>query len=204
MASAGKGTTTKRNTGTATRLGNGTKSSAGTRAASGSRSGGAKSARSTGTSAKRSATAAKNSRSSAQKNKTSNEIKNEVVLMITLVVAVLLLLSHFHLGGKVGEVINDIMFGLFGLVAYIFPILLFFGTAFFLANRGSRSLTGKMIYLFGMLFMLTALIQMMTTYSAEQMKAVDLYSRQVNTLKEGADLATGTAYAEDRVWKIDV
>ena len=184
MASAGKGTT-KRNTGTSTRTrsGNGAKSSARTRSGAGSRSGGTKSAR---------------------KNKASNEIKNEVVLMITLVVSVLLLLSHFHLGGVVGEVTNDIMFGLFGLMAYLFPILLFFGTAFFLANRGSRALTGKMIYLFGMLFMLTALLQMMTTYSAEQMKAVDLYSRQVNTLKEGADLATGTAYAEDRVWKIDV
>ena len=52
-------------------------------------------------------------------------------------------------------VINGVMFGLFGLVAYVFPILLFFGMAFFLANRGSRALTGKMIYLFGMLFMLT-------------------------------------------------
>lgn len=191
MASAGKGTT-KRNTGAGTnraRTGNGAKGTA-TRSGSGNRSGGTKSARSTGSSAKRSTSTAKNSRSTAQKNKISNEIKNEVILMITLVVSVLLLLSHFHLGGKVGEAINGVMFGLFGLVAYVFPILLFFGMAFFLANRGSRALTGKMIYLFGMLFMLTALIQMMTTYSAEQLKTVGgLFFREIR-FEEGADLVT--------------
>ena len=205
MASAGKGTT-KRNTGTSTnraRTGNGAKSTAGTRSGSGSRSGGTKSARSTGNSAKRGTAAAKNSRSSVQNNKASNEIKNEVILMITLVVSVLLLLSHFHLGGKVGEVTNDIMFGLFGLVAYIFPILLFFGMAFFLANRGSRALTGKMIYLFGMLFMLTALIQMMTTYSVEQLKTVGIEIIQAIQLKEGADLvATEPTYMDDHFSKI--
>ena len=192
MASAGKGSTTKRNTGTGAnraRTGNGAKGTA-TRSGSDSRSGGTKSTRSTGSSAKRSTSTAKNSSSAAQKNKVSNEIKNEVILMITLVVSVLLLLSHFHLGGKVGEAINGVMFGLFGLVAYVFPILLFFGMAFFLANRGSRALTGKMIYLFGMLFMLTALIQMMTTYSAEQMKTVGvLFSREIR-FAEGADLVT--------------
>ncbi len=176
MASAGNGTT-KRNTGTGTsrnRSGNGAKSTAGTRSGSGNRSTGNRSARSTGNSAKRGTSAQKNSRNVPQKNSASNEIKNEVILMITLVVSVLLLLSHFHLGGKVGEVTNSIMFGLFGLVAYLFPILLFLGMAFYLANRGSRALAGKMIYLFGMLFMLTALLQMLTTYSVEQMAHVEI------------------------------
>ncbi len=205
MASAGKGTT-KRNTGTGatrTRSGSGTRSTAGTRSGAGSRSGGTKSARSTGTSAKRSTAQAKNSRSAVQKNKASNEIKNEVVLMITLVVSVLLLLSHFHLGGKVGEAINGVMFGLFGLVAYVFPILLFFGTAFFLANRGSRALTGKMIYLFGMLFMLTALIQMMTTYSLEQLRTVGFEVFSDILFPEGADLVTtAPTYMGDHFSKI--
>ena len=202
MASGSKQTATKRNSGTTTRSGNGTSRSAGTRSGSGSRSTGARTAKSTGRSSGRSTSGQKNSRSTAQKNTANNEMKNEVILLITLVVSVLLLLSHFHLGGKVGEVTNGIMFGLFGLLAYAFPVFLFFGTAFFLANRGSRALTRKMIYLFGMLFMITALFQLMTTYSAEQMKAVDLYSSRAYTLKEGADLAMGTAYVENKIWKI--
>jgi len=160
MASGGKQTTAKRNSGTRSGSSRSTGNSRGT------------SARSTGSSATRSTSARKNSRSTQQKNNAYNEMKNEVILLITLVISVLLLLSHFGLGGKVGEVTNGIMFGLFGLVAYLFPVLLFFGTAFFLANRGSRALTGKMMYLFGMLFMITALLQLMTTYSAEQLEFV--------------------------------
>ena len=166
MASGKKQTGKKRNSGTSTsRSGMGSRNgrSAGTRTTSASNS---------GSSVKRSGASQRNSRNTAQKSKANSEIKNEVILMITLVVSVLLLLSHFNLGGKVGAVINGIMFGLFGLVAYLFPILLFFGTAFFLANRGNRALTGKMIYLFGMLFMVTALLQMMTTYSQEQLEFI--------------------------------
>ena len=109
-----------------------------------------------------------------QKDTVSNEIQNEVILMITLVIAVLLLLSNFNLGGVVGKTIHGIMFGLFGIVAYIFPVLLFFGMAFFLANRGSRTLTSKMLYALGMLFMLTAFIQLLTSYSDDQLMVLNM------------------------------
>ena len=184
MASGSKQTATKRNSGTTTRSGNGTSRSAGTRSGSGSRSTGARTAKSNGRSSGRGTSGQKNSRSTAQKNTANNEMKNEVILLITLVVSVLLLLSHFHLGGKVGEVTNGIMFGLFGLLAYTFPVFLFFGTAFFLANRGSRALTGKMIYLFGMMFMITALFQLMTTYQANQLEFVGIATDGVSKIKE--------------------
>ena len=111
--------------------------------------------------------------------------------MITLVVAVLLLLSHFNLGGVVGSTINGIMFGLFGLVAYVFPFLLFLGTAFYLANRGSRTLTAKMLYVLGMLFMLTAVIQLLTTYLPEQLSVV----------VEGKKISLGQYYTLARDYK---
>ncbi len=187
MASAGKGTATKRNSGTSTsraRSGNGTSRSTGTRSGANSRSTGTRSSKSAGSSTTRSTSSAKSSRNTNQKNTANNEMKNEVILLITLVVSVLLLLSHFHLGGKVGEVTNGIMFGLFGLLAYTFPVFLFFGTAFFLANRGSRVLVGKMIYLFGMLFMITALLQLMTTYQINQMEFVGIATDGVSKIGE--------------------
>ena len=177
MASGTKGTATKQNSGTRT----GNSRSTGSRAGGNTR---ATTAKTTGRSSGRSGSGQKSNRSTAQKNSANNEMKNEVILLITLVVSVLLLLSHFHLGGKVGEVTNGIMFGLFGLVAYLFPFLLFFGTAFFLANRGSRVLTGKMIYLFGMLFMITALFQLMTTYQANQLEFVGVAKDGVLKIKE--------------------
>ena len=112
MASGNKQTATKRNSGTGTRSGN--SRSAGTRAGGSTRG---TNARSAGRSSGRGTSGQKNSRGTAQKNTANSEMKNEVILLITLVVSVLLLLSHFHLGGKVGEVTNGIMFGLFGLLA---------------------------------------------------------------------------------------
>lgn len=99
------------------------------------------------------------------------ELQNEIILMVTLVVAVLLLLSNFNLGGTVGGAVNGFMFGLFGLLNYLFPVLLFCGTAFFLANRGNRALVSKMLYLCGMVLMIMALIQLVTPYSADQWSA---------------------------------
>lgn len=178
MASGSKGTGTRRSTSTnssRTRSGNGTRKSSGTRTS-----------KSNSTTARRSSSAQKNKKSAA-----SGEMQNEVVLMIMLVVAVLLLLSHFNLGGVVGSTINGIMFGLFGLVAYVFPILLFFGTAFYLANRGSRTLTAKMLYALGMLFMLTAFIQLLTTYLPEQWSPAG----------EGAKITLGQYYTLARDYK---
>lgn len=155
MAAGSKGTGTKRTTSAGTsgrRTGTGTKS--GSRSSAGTR--------------KKSTSAARGR--NGKKAQASTELQNEVALMITLVVSVLLFLSHFNLGGAVGNAINGVMFGLFGILAYLFPVILFFGMAFFLANRGNRTLPLKMLYVFGMLLMLTAFIQLLTSYSPEQWK----------------------------------
>ncbi len=168
MASGSKGTGTRRSTTGTSRARSGSGTGRSSTQASRSRTSG--NTRSTGGSrgtSGRSTAVKKNS----QKSTANNVIQNEIILMITLVVSVLLFLSHFKLGGVVGSVTNEVMFGLFGLVAYVFPILLFFGVAFYLANRGSRALAAKMVYAFGMLFMLTALIQLMTTYLPTQWSA---------------------------------
>ena len=66
------------------------------------------------------------------------ELSNELVLLVTLIVSVLLFLSNFRLSGTVGEVINQFTFGLFGVLAYVIPFILFLGVAFYLANRFSN------------------------------------------------------------------
>lgn len=73
--------------------------------------------------------------SSPEKEELVPELSNELILLITLVVSVLLFLSNFSLSGKVGEVINQVTFGLFGILAYLIPFFLFFGIAFYLANK---------------------------------------------------------------------
>ena len=88
------------------------------------------------------------------KNLSEKEIKlrNEIKLLIALAVTLLLILSNFGLLSTVGGYLSYFMFGLFGFVAYIFPIVLFFGVAFLISNinnpRGIRKfIAGSVLYI---------------------------------------------------------
>lgn len=128
------------------------------------------------------------------------ELQNEIILMAVLVVSVLLFLSNFNLGGKVGNAVNGFMFGVFGLLNYLLPVLLFCGTAFYLANRGNRALPSKLLCLLGMLFMVTALLQLLTAYTPEQLGSQDTagfvfsfkdYFRLAKQYKKGGGVCGG-------------
>lgn len=90
----------------------------------------------------------------------SGELNNELVLLITLVVSILLLLSNFGLSGKFGEFIHGITFGLFGFLAYLIPFLLFFGIAFYLANRKNSRYLTKLLEAFGLFAVFSGMIQL--------------------------------------------
>lgn len=64
-------------------------------------------------------------------------VKKEVILISTLAIAVLLFLCNFGIIGTVGNTISHILFGLFGLLAYIFPIFVLVLVAFGLSNQGN-------------------------------------------------------------------
>lgn len=62
-------------------------------------------------------------------------LRDEVVMLLVMAVSILLMLGNFRVGGIFGEVVNTLMFGIFGIMSYIMPIFLFFGTAFFISNK---------------------------------------------------------------------
>ncbi|MDD6206907.1 MAG: DNA translocase FtsK [Clostridiales bacterium] len=72
-----------------------------------------------------------------------NSVQNEILLIIVTVVAVLILLSYFNLCGMIGNVIKQVMLGLFGYLAYVLPVVLFLGIAFILANQNNRNVQKK-------------------------------------------------------------
>lgn len=74
----------------------------------------------------------------AAAEQTNPQIMQEAVLWLILAACVLIFISYFGICGYVGEVISDICFGVFGVAAYIFPLLLFVASAFLISNRGSR------------------------------------------------------------------
>lgn len=88
----------------------------------------------------------------------SEPIGDEIRLIIVLAVSILVLLSVFGLGGRVGDKAAYLFFGLFGLVAYALPFLLFIGSAFHISNRGSRLARIKLIASAVFLVMLMAFL----------------------------------------------
>lgn len=103
--------------------------------------------RGTGSSAGNKKTGTRKSSSKKQQNiqNTRAEIRDEVALILFFVFCVLLLLSCFDLCGSVGSVISKMLFGFFGYVAYIVPVLLFVGVCFYVANRESGAAIVKCI-----------------------------------------------------------
>lgn len=85
--------------------------------------------------------AAKTNSRSRQTKKKAEEHENftdEIILWAVLAVSILLFISNFGIGGNIGNVASSIFFGIFGLLAYIFPVILVVGTFFFASNKGSR------------------------------------------------------------------
>ncbi|MDO5539888.1 MAG: DNA translocase FtsK [Eubacteriales bacterium] len=62
----------------------------------------------------------------------------EVLLWIVLAICVILMLSNiFGIGGMIGNTISRFFFGVFGVSSYAVPFVLFFFTAFLVANHGN-------------------------------------------------------------------
>ena len=61
----------------------------------------------------------------------------EVILWGTLTLSVILFISNFGIGGFVGDAISRFFFGVFGFMAYLLPLILFFMVAFLISNRNN-------------------------------------------------------------------
>ena len=65
-------------------------------------------------------------------------MRAEVIIICSFAVAILLFLSNFGLCGIVGQILKGIQLGLFGILGYLLPILIFVGTCFHLSNQGKK------------------------------------------------------------------
>lgn len=72
-----------------------------------------------------------------EREQTNPMIVKEAFLWLILAVCILILISFFGIGGYVGAAVSDMCFGIFGITAYFFPILLFLASAFLISNRAS-------------------------------------------------------------------
>ena len=73
------------------------------------------------------------------------EMFREIKLVILFVVFVALFLCNFGILGLVGKALSNVMFGIFGLTAYIAPVLIYLGILFWHANIGNATAVRKIL-----------------------------------------------------------
>lgn len=89
-------------------------------------------------------------------------LRIEIIELLVLAVCILLMLSNFGLGGAVGEAVSSFFFGMFGALAYVFPICLFFGTAFYFVNQGNKLARRKVLGGTAFFWLFCAFMQLLT------------------------------------------
>ena len=81
----------------------------------------------------------KKNASSPSKQQASSRsfLKSEITILVTLAICAFLMISNFGIGGFLGDALSGFMFGVFGMLAYIVPILIFVGVTFITSNKGN-------------------------------------------------------------------
>ena len=134
-------------------------------------------------------------RKTVQNKKTTNNKKkndprrNEIYLFIYLAITVFLLLSNFGWGGPVGRFFTSILFGLFGSIAYILPIYIFFTAAFLLSNGAQKRIVKRVICASIFLVVVAFICQMLNELDTASIKT--LYMSGSKDRKGGGVLLGG-------------
>lgn len=156
-----------------------------------------KSSNSKGNGTKSSNTRGSGSRSSSSRNTGSNssqmnnQLRDEIVLLIALACTIILLLSNFNMAGIVGRSIKWFMFGLFGIAAYIVPVIIAVSIMFMLANKdiiGVMKIKAAMAYV---LSVIAAALWQRVTNVPDIKEPVGTYFTYCSEYKTGGGLFGG-------------
>ncbi len=109
----------------------------------------------------------RNKKQTKKKQDSQSFLKDEIIILSALAAGILLLISNFGIGGFVGDAVSSVLFGLFGTIAYIIPILLFTGIAFVISNKENSIAYIKTVAGVGFTWMVCTLFQLiMNEYTA--------------------------------------
>lgn len=125
--------------------------------------------RKTGTQGRKTSTQGRTSmQKSSQRKKTgkknaqtqTNQLKNDCIILFSIACAIILILSNFNIAGTLGRGIKWLMFGLFGVMEYVFPVLLAGSIIFLMVNRDLlRVARIKTTAAYGLFIVLCAMVQ---------------------------------------------
>ena len=91
------------------------------------------------------------------------EFRVEVIMWIVIACSLLLFISNFGVGGIVGNAVSGFLFGVFGTISYVLPIILMLGCFFITSNKGNILAILKLIAVIILALFLCLFIALITT-----------------------------------------
>lgn len=119
-----------------------------------------------------------------QVSRQEQELWYEVGLIVLFAFMVFLFLCNFGLVGPVGVFFKNIMLGLFGLMAYVFPIVLFLTVFFGWVNRAHYAVKRKLVCM-TFLYVLTDVIAELFAGRLSEMKGYQIAALYRNSVEHG-------------------
>ncbi|MGI6006261.1 MAG: DNA translocase FtsK 4TM domain-containing protein [Ruminococcus sp.] len=104
-----------------------------------------------------------------------NALYQDIVMLLVLAVSILLFISNFGVGGFIGNAVSSFFFGIFGLMAYVFPAFLFIGSAFYISNKDNKLIRRKMTGAMGCLFFMCGFLHLLTVGTAEDSQVIQSF-----------------------------
>lgn len=123
-------------------------------------------------------------------------IRNEILLIVFFALAVIIFLCNFGIVGKVGDIVSNVMFGIFGLTAYIAPIVIFLAIAFAMSNTGNY-VAGRKLAAGIILFVLISIVCELfgaELAQTESYQVKEIYLRCSENRSGGGIIAGSLAY----------
>lgn len=103
---------------------------------------------------------AKSKQTAKNKQVQDNQLRNDCIILFSIACAIILILTNFNLAGTLGRGIKWFMFGVFGVMEYIFPFVLAASVIFLMVNRDLiRVARIKTAAVYGLLIVLCGMIQ---------------------------------------------
>ena len=132
----------------------------------------------------------KQSRKQVKKQGVTSGFQTEIILLTILAASIILIISNLGMGGVVGAAISKASFGIMGLLAYIFPILIFVGAAFLVSNSKNPLAYKKALAALVFFIFLCGLVQLLTEGYMSSTTMAEYYST-CSTYRTGGGVLGG-------------
>ena len=129
----------------------------------------------------------RNTKSKNTKNTKDKSIsmKKEIILLVCLLFSVLLFISNFGVGGKITEGLSNVFFGIFGISAYIFPVILTVVVFILISNGRIKRAASKITVAVLIIMTLCLTSQLIDAKNSSNLDLIELFSYAMRNHKGG-------------------